>query len=80
MATKSQQVRDILAANKGKKLDDLVEQVVKKTGLSNTLAKVYLSNNSQKAKTRPKAQAAKKVAAKTTSSEKAVAAAPAPAK
>jgi folate-dependent phosphoribosylglycinamide formyltransferase PurN len=70
MTTKAQHVRDILAANKGKKLDDLVEQVMKKTGLSKSLSMVYLKNNAGKASTKAAKKATKTKVAKTTSAKK----------
>ena len=51
--SKAAQVRTIIKANARKSVDALIDPVMKKTGLSKSLARVYLVNNTAKMKKVP---------------------------
>lgn len=57
--SKAEQVRSIIKANPRKGADALLDPVMKKTGLSKSLARVYLRNNMAK-KVSSKKKSAKK--------------------
>lgn len=62
MATKAEKVREILKA-RGKKTDEQVLELVMKVGLSKSLARTYITNNTKRLKEKPKKPAAQAKAA-----------------
>lgn len=57
--TKAEIVRSVIAANKNKKQEEVVELAMKKTGMKKALCTVYVKNNWTKA-TQPKKASKKK--------------------